>query len=137
MGNGAAAQHADFDRVVEQHKIEGGLQRRGRAIVLGIEEFGIEQSNVADFALALRFRLAEIDHAGLAKFGDPLQRFPLRLEHGVDEMHATALIREHLRDEQALLQLAAEFGALLHERTFRDDLFTARQQRRIAARQRH
>ena len=39
MLNGAAAQHADFDRVVEQHEIDRSLQRGGRAIVLGVEEF--------------------------------------------------------------------------------------------------
>ena len=55
----------------------------------------------------------------------------------MDQMHAAALVGEHLRDEQTLLQLATEFGALLHERALGIDLFAAGQERRIAARHRH
>ena len=97
MLHGAAAQHADFDRVVEQHEIDRAFQRGGGAIVLGIEEFGIAQGDVTDLALALGLRFAEVGEAALAEFGDPLQRFALRLEHRVDQMHAAALVGEHLR----------------------------------------
>ena len=54
MLNGAAAQHAHFDRIVEQRKIDCRLQRRRRLIVFGVEEFGIEQGDVADLVLFAR-----------------------------------------------------------------------------------
>ena len=127
MLNGAAAQHADLDRVVEQHEIDRSLQRGGRPIVLGIEEFGVEERNVTGLAFALGLGLAEVDHAGLVKRGHPLEGLAFGSEHRVDQMHAAALVGEHLRDEQTLLQLATEFGALLHERALGIDLFAAGQ----------
>ena len=137
MGYGAAAQHADFDGVVEQHEIDCRLQRRRGAIVFGIEEFGIEQGDLADLALALDFGFTEVGETGLAEFGDPIERLALGLEHRVDQMQAAALVGENLPDEQALLELAALLGALLHQRPLGIDLLAGRQQCRITARHRH
>src|SRR3984885_13283913 len=136
MLDGTAAQYAHFDGVVEQDEINGGFQGRARAIILGIEEFGVEQGDIAHFAFALGPRLAEIDHAGPSKLLDPFQGFALGLEHGVDEVQAAALVGEHLRDEQPLLHLAAALGALPHQRTLVVDLLAVGQLRRIAARPR-
>ena len=135
--HGAAAQHADLDGVIEQHQIERGFERRGGAIVLGIEEFGVAQGDVTDLALALGGRFAEIGEAALAEFGDPLQRFALGSEHGVNEMHAAAFVGEDLPEEQALIELAAFLGALLLQGPLSLDLLAGRQQRRIAARHCH
>ena len=63
MVDSAAAQNAHFDRVVKQYKVDGSLQRRGRPVVLRIEEFGVDQGDVADVAPALDLGLAEIDGA--------------------------------------------------------------------------
>ena len=125
MLHDAAAQHADFDRVVEQHEIDRGFQRGGGEIVLGVEEFGVGQGDVADLAFALDLGLAEVGKPAAAEFGEPLQRLALRLEHRVDEMHAAWLVGEDLREEQALIELAAFLGALLHQRPFRVDLRAA------------
>ena len=43
------------------------------------------------------------------------------------EMHAAALVGEHVRDEQALIELAAFFGALLHQRALGVDTLPRRQ----------
>ena len=61
MLHGAAAQHADLDRVVEQHEIGRGLQRRGGEIVFGVEEFRVGQRDVADLAFALDLGAAEVE----------------------------------------------------------------------------
>src|SRR6202042_3685194 len=106
------------------------VSRAARAIILGIEEFGVEQGDIAHFAFALGPRLAEIDHAGPSKLLDPFQGFALGLEHGVDEVQAAALVGEHLRDEQPLLHLAAALGALPHQRTLVVDLLAVGQLRR-------
>ena len=47
-----------------------------------------------------------------------------------------ALVGENLGDEQPLIELAAFFGALLHQRPLGVDLLARRQQRRIAGRRR-
>ena len=85
-------------------------------IVFGVEKFGVGQRDVADLALALDLGLAEIDKAAAAKFGEAIQRLTLGLEHRVDEMHTAALVGEDLREEQALIDLVAFLGALLHQR---------------------
>ena len=92
---------------------------------------------MADLVLALDRRLAEIGKAALAEFGNPFQRFALGLEHGMDEVHAAALVGEHLGDEQALVELVALLGALLLQRPLGVDLLARGQERRIAGRDGH
>ena len=125
MLHGAAAQDADLDGIVEQSEIDRGLQRRRGAIVLGVEEFRIGQGDVTDFAFALNLGAAEVEETGAAEFGNPFQRLAPRLEHRVDEMQTAALVGENVGDEQPLIELAAFFRALLHQRPLGGDLLSA------------
>ena len=50
----AAAQHADLDRVVEQHEIDRGLERRDRRVVLGVEVARVAQLDDPDASRAAR-----------------------------------------------------------------------------------
>ena len=133
MLHGTAAQHADFDCIVEQHEIDRGLQCRRSTVVLGVKEFQVGQGDVADLGLALDLGFAEIDKSGLAELGDPLERLAPGLEHRVNEMHAAPLVGENLPDEQALIQLAAFLGALLLKRPLGVDRLARWQQGWIAA----
>src|SRR4029077_21172788 len=105
-------------------------------IILGVEEFEVAQSHMADLALAFDPGQAEIGKAAAAKFGEFLQRLAFRLEHRLDEMHPAALVGEDLGEEQALIDLVAFLGDLLHQRAFLLDHLGRRQERRIAARSR-
>ena len=125
MLHGAAAQDTDLDAVVEEHEIDRRLQRRRSAIVLGVEEFGVGQRHVTDFAFALDLGAAEIGKPGAAKFGDPLQRLAPRLEHRMDEMHAAAFVGEDVSDKQPLIDFQTFLGALLHQGALSVDLLAA------------
>ena len=52
-------------------------------------------------------------------------------------MHAAALVGEDMSEEQALIDLVALLGALLHQRTLFLEPLGRRQQRRIAGGCRH
>ena len=112
----AAAQHAHLDGIVEQDEIDRDFRGDRGDIAFGVEEFRIGHGDVADLAFALDLRLAEIGKAGAAEFAEAVQRLALRLEHRVDQMHAAALVSEDMSEEQALIDLVALLGALLHQR---------------------
>ncbi len=132
MRDRAAAQDADLDGVVEQNEVDRGLQSGRRSIVLGVEEFGVGQGDVADLADPFDLGRAEVQKSAAAELGQTLQRLALRLEHRVDQMHADALVGQKLRDEQALVEFEAFLGALLLEGALRRDPLGCRQQRGIA-----
>ena len=120
-----------------KHEIDGDFRGDRGDIAFGIEEFGIGHGDVADLAFALDLGLAKIGKAGAAEFAKPVQRLALRLEHRVDQMHAAALVGEDMSEEQALIDLVALLGALLHQRTLFLEPLGRRQQRRIAGGCRH
>ena len=133
----AAAHHAHLDGIVEQDEIDGDFRGDRGDIAFGVEEFRIGHGDAADLAFALDLRLAEIGKAGAAEFAEAVQRLALGLEHGVDQMHAAALVSEDMSEEQALIDLVALLGALLHQRALFPEPLGRRQQRRIAGGRRH
>ena len=114
----AATQHADFDPVVEQRKIDGGLEVGRGAVALGVQEVRVDQGHLADLAGAFDPRLAQIGRAGPLKIVKLFQRLALWPEHGVDKVQPAFGIGENVRGEQPLIDFEAFLGALLPERAF-------------------
>ena len=108
---GAPRSDSDLDRVVEQHQVDGGLERRGRLVVLRVEERVVLDRDPADATVALDEDRAEVDVARRAGRRRCAQRLGPRLRHRVHEVQAASRVGEHLGDEHALVDLEARLLA--------------------------
>ena len=124
-----AAQHADLAHGIEQGDIGGSLGVVERVVVLGVEEARVVDRHHRRLAAPLHPRRAEIDHAVLDELAHALDRFRLRQQHGLAEMRAGIGQRQHLREENALVDLDAVLLAL-HQPAFGVDLLLRRRQTR-------
>ena len=75
-----------------------------------LRNLGLVSVTTPSVVLALDDRRAEIDPARAAEFGEPLLCLPLRLEHGVHQVPAAALVGKDVGDEQPLIDLLAFLG---------------------------
>ena len=110
MIDNAAAQHADFAHRVHDRDIGRGLGVVERVVVLGIEKARIVEGDHRGLALPFDARRTEVDRRPfLMNSRAALDRFRLRPQHGVTEMHAAVAQRQHLREENPLIDLDAVF----------------------------
>ena len=112
VGGGRAAQHTDADGVVEQHEIDGHLERRDRDVVLRVEMGVVLDRHVADFAVAVDPDRAEVGLAVPPEVVQQRERRRRGLRHRVQEMEARALVREDVGDEHALVDLESRLVLL-------------------------
>ncbi len=92
-----------------------GSRRRGRrrsrrsaaSTRLGVEEARILHQYDRRLAAAYDRRRTEVDLACRGIFGEPRERFRLRQQHRVTQMRAGLLVRHHMREEDALVDLDA------------------------------
>ncbi len=117
----AAAQHADFAQRIEDGDVGGGFGVIERVVVLGIEKARIVDGDDRGLALPLDARGTEVDDAFADEFRHALDRFHLRPQHACAKMHAALAQRQHLRQENALIDLDAILLAL-HRDAFGLDL---------------
>src|SRR6185437_1693705 len=81
-------------------------------VVLGVEEARIVHGHDRGLALPLDARRTEIDRAAPDEFAEPLEGCRLRPQHRLAQMHAGLGQRQHLREENALVDFDAVFLAL-------------------------
>ena len=107
-----AAQHADLDLGVEQHEVDGGLERRERGVVLGVEMARVAQLDEAGAPAALDRGAAEVDPAGRRELLAALERRLRGAQRGPHEVRARPRRGEDVREQQALRDLRAVLVAL-------------------------
>src|ERR1700722_2360563 len=112
MIDGAAAQDANFDSIVEQREVDRDFEIRCRAVAFGIEKGWVAERHMARMALALNARFAQFDDAVLLKLVEFFQRLTPGLEHGVDQVQPAFRIGENVRYEKPLIDLEAFLGTL-------------------------
>ena len=93
--------------VVEQHEVDGHLERGGRDIVLGVEEGVVLHRDVPDVAVAVDAHRAEIDAARAPELVQQGERLARGLRHRVHQVETGARVCEDVRDEDPLADLEA------------------------------
>ena len=101
------SQDTDLEARVEQHQVDGGLERRDRGIVLGVQVAQVAQLDHAGLALAGDVRHAQVGLAARPEVGQPLDRRGRGPPHRMDQVGAGARVIEDFRQEDALIQLDA------------------------------
>ncbi len=107
-----AAHDRDLGRPIERRDVDGELGLSKGGVVLGIEKTRIDHVEMDSLAASGEARSAEIEGAACGEFGAERGAFWPRQEHRVAEMFADARAREHMRKEQALVDLGAGLVAL-------------------------
>ena len=102
-----AAHDGDLGRSIERRNIDGDLGLGEGRVVLGIEKARIDHVEMDGLAASREARCAEVERAACGEFGGKRGAFRARQQHGVAEMLADARAREHVRKEQALVDLNA------------------------------
>ena len=115
-----AAQHADLRARIEQHEVDGGLQRNRRLVVLGVQPLRAGQRHDAEIPLPLDAGRPKID-APIGQIGGQ-ERHRLRLgpQHRLDQVCPDERIRQPLGKELSLGQLDALLRAELAAALGRD-----------------
>ena len=108
-----AAQDADGDLGVEQTKVGGDLAGVEIGIVLGVEEARIAGRHIGLAAAPLDADAVEVDAPVTLEFRQKFERVRARQQHGVGEMRAGDGVAEHMRQEQALIDLMPVLVALV------------------------
>jgi hypothetical protein len=121
----AAAQHRDVGGRIEDRDIDGDLHGVERGVVLGIEKARIAGGDERSLAPTLDLDLAEIDAAYGVEFAQELRRGCTRQQHRVAQVAAGRFVREHMGEENALVDFDAVLVAL-QVLTFGGDLFGGR-----------
>jgi hypothetical protein len=128
VGEYASAQHADLDRVVEQHQIHAGFQRVDRCIVLGrLRNLGIGERDDARLSWALDDRRAEIDLPVRRNSASRCSACRFGLSMACTRCRPHRSSARTWGDEQSLIDLLALFGNLPVQRSLGVDLGAGRQ----------
>ena len=106
------AHHRNVGCRIKNGEIDRKLSELERRLVLGVEKARIRHGHMDRPAPSLDRRGAEIDTAFGGKPRQRLHRLRARQQHGMAEMHAGALARQHMRQKNALVDLDAVLVAL-------------------------
>src|SRR6516165_9050179 len=115
------AQHCDVTLRIEDCHIDTNLHSADRGLVLGIEEARVGHDEMDGAAVALEANRAEIKRTVRRQLGERLLGLRSRQQHRVAEMPPRLIMREDVRDQNALVDLEAVLVALEHV-LFRRDL---------------
>ena len=116
----SAAQHRDAGGRIEDGDVDRGFHRVDGGLVLGVEVARIAGDQMDGLAAPLQRDRSEIQPAVGGKLGELLGDVRARQQHRVAEMPAALLMSEHVRQQNALVDLAPVLVALEQRVLFRD-----------------
>ena len=107
-----AAHDRDLGRPIERRHVDGELGLGEGRVVLRVEEARIDHVEMDGPAASGETRGAKIERAARCEFGGERGAFRPRQQHRVAKMLADARAREHMGEEEALVDLDAVLVAL-------------------------